>query len=106
MPKKQVPEAIINAACSMLSPYFPELSAAGLLEALKHREPTEAAPAIRKPLTRFEAAEVLQVSIASINRYVKDGTLRAFKIGKRLVRIDPASVEALMQTAPAPAPGE
>ena len=106
MPKKQVPEAIINAVCSMLIPYFPELSAAGLLEALKHREPTGAAPTIRKPLTRFEAAEFLQVSLASVNRYVKAGTLRAFKIGKRLVRIDPASVEALMQTAPAAAPGE
>ena len=51
-------------------------------------------------------AEVLQVSIASINRYVKAGTLRAFKIGKRLVRIDPASVEALLQVAPATAPEE
>ena len=106
MPKKNVPEAIINAACSMLSPYFPELSAAGLLEALKHRNPTPAAPILRKPLTRREAAEFLQVSLASVNRYVKAGTLRAYKIGKRLVRIDPASVEALMQTAPAAAPGE
>ena len=106
MPKKNVPEAIINAACSMLSPYFPELSAAGLVEALKHRNQTPAAPALRRPLTRAEAAEILKVSVNSINRYVKAGTLRAYKIGKRLVRIDPASVEALLQTAPAAAPGE
>ena len=102
MPKKNVPDPIVNAACSILSPYFPELSAAGLVEALKHRNPTPAAPTLRSPLTRAEAAEILKVSVNSINRYVKAGTLRAYKIGKRLVRIDPTSVEALMQTATAP----
>lgn len=99
--KKQIPVEIINAATTMLAPYCPELSATGLVEALKHREPTPATQTFRKPLTRNEAADVLQVSIASINRYIKAGTLRAYKIGKRLVRIDPASVEALLQTAPA-----
>ena len=98
---KSAPEAIINAATAMLTPYYPELSAHRLVEALKHREPTTPAPTIRKPLTRAEAAEILQVSIASVNRYIKSGSLRAYKISKRLVRIDPASVEALMQTAPA-----
>lgn len=97
MTKKDVPEAIINAVTAMLTPYYPELSATGLVEALKHREPTNTAPTIRKPLTRFEAAEILKVSINSVNRYVKAGTLRAYKISKRLVRIDPASVEALLQ---------
>ena len=94
---KNVPEAIINAATAMLTPYYPELSASRLAEALKHPEPVRTAPTIRKPLTRFEAAEILQVSIATVNRYMKAGTLRAYKISKRLVRIDPASVEALLQ---------
>lgn len=97
-----IPTPIVNAVTAMLTPYYPELSATGLVEALKHREPTAAAPTIRKPLTRREAAEILQVSIASVNRYVKAGTLRAYKISKRLVRIDPASVEALLQTQIAP----
>lgn len=101
---KNAPEAIINAATAMLTPYYPELSATGLVEALKLRAATTAAPTTKKPLTKKQAAEVLQVSLASVNRYLNAGTLRGYKIGKRLVRIDPASVEALLQmqsTAPA-----
>ena len=88
----------------MLQQYVPTLSATGLVEALTHREPAVPAPALRKPLTRREAAEVLQVSLASVNRYIKAGTLRAYKIGKRLVRIDPRSIEALLQPVPATSP--
>lgn len=106
MSKKTAPEAIINAATAMLTPYFPELSATGLVEALKHRETASTADAatFRKPLTRAEAAEILKVSRPSIDRYIKRGTLRAYHIPPRLVRIDPRSVEELlhMQTATAP----
>ena len=98
--KNQIPEPIVNAATAMLVPFYPELSPSGLVEALKHREPTPATPTFRKPLTRAEAAEILQVSISSINRYIKSGTLKASKIGRRLVRIDPRSLEALLQTTP------
>ncbi len=88
----------------MLSPYYPGLSAAGLAEALKRiDQPRPVAPP-RKPLTRKQAAEILQISIASVNRRIKDGTLRAYKISPRLVRIDPASVEALLQPVTAVAP--
>lgn len=95
---KTAPEAIINAATAMLTPYFPELSATGLVEALKHRDASAAAPTAKKPLTKRQAAEILQVSLCSVNRYIAAGTLRAYKIPPRLVRIDPASVEALLQT--------
>ena len=104
MAPKLVPEAIVNAAVAMLAPYFPGVTTTGLAEALKHREPTATKPTPRKPLTRHQAAEILQISLASVNRRMKDGTLRWFKISPRLVRIDPASVEALMQAAPAAAP--
>jgi len=96
--KNKVNPEIVNAVTAMLTPYYPDLSASSLIEALKHRETTAAQQTIRKPLTRAEAAEILQVSIASVNRYMRAGTLRSFKISPRLVRIDPASVEALMQT--------
>lgn len=36
--KGNAQEAIINAATAMLTPYFPDLSAASLVEALKHRD--------------------------------------------------------------------
>ena len=93
----KVPKALIDAVTLMLKPYVPELTATVLVESLKHREPTPAAPTFRRPMTRREAAEFLQVSLASINRYAKAGTLRAYKISKRLVRIDPRSLEALLQ---------
>ena len=98
MRKHTVPEHIVSTAVSVLQPYCPDLSPAGLIEALKRidQPPRPVAPP-RKPLTRRQVAEILQISIASINRRIKDGTLRAFKISPRLVRIDPASVEALMQ---------
>ena len=100
--KNQIPTQVVTAVTAMLTPFCPDLSATGLIEALGNHKPTPAEPTIRKPLTRAEAAEILQVSINSINRYIKAGILRAYKIGKRLVRIDPASVAALMQTQTIP----
>ena len=96
-----IPAPIASAAVAVLQPYCPELSPASLIEALKHRDQPQFAAINRKPLTRREVAEMLQISIASVNRRMKDGTLRAFKVGKRAVRIAPESVEALMQAAPA-----
>lgn len=98
-----IPSAIASAAVALLQPFCPELSPASLIDALKKRNATPKTPRI-KPLTRSQVAELLQISIASVNRRVKDGTLRAYKISPRLVRIDPASVEALMQDAPAAEP--
>ncbi len=101
-----IPSAIASAAVAVLQPYCPGLTPTGLIETLKHLNAapqTSKAPKM-KPLTRRQVAELLQISIASVNRRMKDGTLRAYKISPRLVRIDPASVEALMQDAPAAEP--
>ena len=95
-----IPSATASAAVAVLQPYYPGLSPEGLIEALKNLNATPKSPKT-KPLTRRQVAELLQISIASVNRRMKDGTLRAFKVGQRAVRIDPASVEALMQPAPA-----
>lgn len=39
-----------------------------------------------------EAAEQLQVSINTIRRMLANGDLKAYKVGKRLVRIEAASL--------------
>lgn len=52
-------------------------------------------------LTREEAAEKLGVSLSTIDRYLRDGTLRRVKIGKRIVRIESAQIESLIQPEPA-----
>lgn len=48
-------------------------------------------------LNREEAAEKLGVSLSTIDRYLRDGTLRRVKIGKRIVRIESAQLESLIQ---------
>ena len=94
-----MPASITEAAVTLLQPFCPELSPSGLVGALKNLNAATKTPKM-KPLTRRQVAEMLQISIASVNRRMKDGTLRAFKVGKRAVRIDPASVESLL-AAPA-----
>ncbi len=47
-------------------------------------------------LTREEAATALRVSVSTIDRYLKDGTLPKAKIGKRLVRINRSDILALL----------
>ena len=98
----KIPAPIATAAVAVLQPYYPGLSPESLIDALKNHN---AAPKTTKmkPLTRRQVAELLQISIASVNRRIKDGTLRAFKVGKRAVRIAPESVEALL-AAPAADP--
>lgn len=99
--RAQIPAQIATAAVAVLQPYCPELSPAGLIEALKSRNATPKTTTI-KPMTRRQAADVLQVSVCTVARYIKSGVLRASKIGKRLVRIDPTSVAALLQTQTIP----
>ena len=98
--KYHVPSAIASAAVAVLQPNYPGLSLESLIDALKNLSAVTKTPRTTKmrPLTRRQVAELLQISIASVNRRMKDGTLRAFKVGQRAVRIDPSSVEALMQS--------
>lgn len=53
-------------------------------------------------LTREEAATRLRVSVSTIDRYLKDGTLPKAKLGKRLVRINSSDVDALRLTPATP----
>ena len=101
MPKKVVPEAILDAAVAVLRPYVPELTATELVEALRNRnKPAPTASTIRKPMTRKQVAEFLGISLATVNRMMRRGTLRSHKVSLRAVRIDPESVESLL-AAPA-----
>ena len=97
MSKKTVPEAILDAAVAVLRPYVPELTATELVEALGNRnKPTPSSPTIRKPMTRKQVAGILGISLATVNRMMRRGTLRSHKVSLRAVRIDPESVEALL----------
>jgi excisionase family DNA binding protein len=54
----------------------------------------------RRRVTVAEAADRLAVSEKSIRRWVSSGRLRAYRTGPRLLRIDPADLDALSLPVP------
>jgi excisionase family DNA binding protein len=105
--KPSIPPATLNAVTALLAPYVPDVSATSLVEALQAFNAGDPAPvAATRPLTRKQAAEMLQMHVTSVNRLLNNGTLRRLKITGRSVRIDRASVEALLAGEAATANGE
>lgn len=51
----------------------------------------------KEMVTREEAAQLLRVSVSTIDRYLRDGTIPRVKLGKRLVRIERHSLNALLE---------
>lgn len=88
--------AALAAATAALQPYYPELSPASLVAALKnHKAESTSEKTDIKPMTKKEAADFLKVTTNTIHRYIALGRLQAHKVGPRMVRIDPRSIEAL-----------
>jgi excisionase family DNA binding protein len=54
----------------------------------------------RELLTLAEAAEYAAVSERSIRRYIASGRLIAYRAGPRLIRIDRAELDAMLQPIP------
>ena len=98
--QSKITPAVITAATSLLQPYCPDLNPRNLIAALKAWEAdpqkTET-PIIEKPLTRFEVAELLGVSLPTVNRMMNDGRLQKIKLTPHgAARISPASVRAII----------
>lgn len=97
-----IPSETLNAATAVLSPYVLGLSAAELLKALESfNEEGEASASKQnsrpqKPYTRKGAAEVLGVSVPTIDRYMADGRLTRVRYSARAIRISAESVHKLM----------
>ena len=97
-----IPTETLNAATAVLSPYVLGLSAAELLKALEsYNEEGEVSASKQnsrpqKPYTRKEAAEMLGVSIPTIDRYLADGRLTRVRYSARAIRISAESVHKLM----------
>ena len=95
----RLPAQMLQVATLSLAEYVPGLTNAILLEALKAYQPEQkSSSCLQRPHTRQEAAELLQISLPTLNRYVQEGRLSKIKLGKRLVRISPNSVAALLQS--------
>ena len=62
----------------------------------------------REWLTREEAADIMEVALVTVDRYIKAGKLRAATLGDGSVRIEPESVRMLLlpRTSKSEAPSE
>jgi excisionase family DNA binding protein len=95
---RTIPAPILTAATGMLSPFFPNLTATRLVEALNaSSDPRRPAP-LPESLTKAEVCAVGKCSLATVNRWLRRGQLPSTKVG-RLVRIPRAAVEALLTPA-------
>lgn len=86
---------VLNTAVNLLREHYPGLTSEQLHATLSH---SEIQGSVQKKLTRRECAGLLGVSVNSVNRYIKNGKLKAVNISPRLVRIDPESVRELLNS--------
>lgn len=91
----KIPTSVIQAAAAMFSPYIPEINPQNLIQALRDFSSGKGGD-IEKPLTRKEAAEILSISLPTVNRLLNRGILRRIRVSRQCVRIDPASVKNLI----------
>ena len=91
----KIPTSVIQAAAAMFSPYIPEINPQNLIQALRDFASGKNEN-IERPLTRKEAAEILSISLPTVNRLLNDGILRRIRVSKKCVRIDPESIKNLI----------
>lgn len=54
----------------------------------------------RRWMTQAEAADYLGVTERTIRRYIAEGQLRGYRLGRRALRLDQADVDALLRPIP------
>lgn len=98
---KPLSPEIVTAAAAMLSTCIPGLTPATLQTALENiitpNAMSEKATRPQKPYTRKEAADMLGVSIPTVDRYMASGRLAPVHYSPRAVRISAESVHNLMK---------
>ncbi len=98
---QNIPSGIVLAAVGLLLPYIPNITTDNLqraLETIKNPDTAvEKEPRPQKPYTRKGAAEMLGVSIPTIDRYLASGHLTRVRYSARAIRISADSVHKLME---------
>lgn len=98
---KEIPSGIIQATVGLLLPYSPNITFDNMKKALEKIDNPNTAiekdlrP--QKPYTRKGAAEMLGVSLPTIDRYMAAGVLTRVRYSARAVRISADSVHKLMR---------
>ena len=99
----KIPFEILNAATAVLSPYFQDLTPEVLLKALETYNEDKMDVAQKqlqrpeKPFKREQVAEMLGLSIPTIDRYMAQGKLQRIRYSSHEVRITPNSVYNMMR---------
>jgi excisionase family DNA binding protein len=57
-------------------------------------------PTATATISQADAAARLHVSVKTIRRRIAEGTLTAYRVGPKLIRLDPAEVDALLRPIP------
>ena len=95
-----IPEAVVHAAATILQQYVPEITSRYLKAAILQYHCTgdaaESKAIVKRKLTRMECCQILDISPTTLHRYIHAGYLKTVKIGPRLIRIDPESVQNLL----------
>lgn len=95
--KSTITPTILSAATALLQPFVPDLSPTALVKAIRTYAEAPVDPyRIEQPLTRKDVAALLRCTLQTVNRYMNDGRLRRIVLSPTSVRIDPASVRALL----------
>ncbi len=96
---ESVSPEIAAAAVTLLVPYFPGLTPAILVDALKNHANTtlETCARPQKPYTRKQAAALLQMSMATLDRYLASGRLARIRLSAHATRVSAESVHNLMK---------
>ncbi len=100
---KNIDPVTAQGLAVMLTPYFPGITVEKLVNALLNYETGENKPeVVERPYTRKEAAELLGMSAATLDRLVKDGILKKIvrpgHEGKRggYMRVSAASIREFL----------
>ena len=84
----------------VLKPFCPELTENDLQGRLSEEQNAQAQQQQlpRQPLTRKAAAELLSISLNTLNRYLNNGKLNRVYLSSHAVRVDAASIDNLLST--------
>lgn len=92
------PDAI-SGAVGLLQRHVPDLTPKTLVAAIRgfdEEHDGRQKPTIEKPLSRKQVAELLGVSLVTVDKFIRNGELHAVKIGRH-VRIDVESMRQFME---------
>jgi excisionase family DNA binding protein len=99
MDVRPIPPRDMNFALTALGPFVPELNCANLVEALRRYEANPLSPgrpSVGRLLRKTEACRILSVSLATLDRMVRDGQLPRVQV-RGGVRIPADAVAKLVE---------